>query len=1144
MPSNFDFLKTRFPQLYTHASQVETLAYTAPRGSCFYARFTLEQAVYWLYDNDPYLRLPYDNPSDNSLGALIHEQTFKDNLSPGLFPKIRIIHKMGNIAAHDANKITERDSLRLTEELFHFLYWLARYYAPDGRSLPQIQFDRTLLQRPETQVPLPGGARGGSDLTLPQIQELEKQLSQADELRRIAEAQKQQTAEELTRLKAELDALKATNEAVSDPHDYNEADTRHYLIDVLLRESSWPIHQPEWTEYEVEGMPTPTGKGYVDYVLWGDDGKPLGLVEAKRTTKSPAEGKRQAELYANCLEAKYGQRPVIFYTNGYDHWIWDDCTYPPRQIQGFLKKDELERIIFRRTHRKKLHLVSHTPEIAGRIYQVEAIKRVTETFDDKRARKSLLVMATGTGKTRVSIGLVDVLRRANWAKRVLFLADRNALLTQAFRAFQTNLPSVIAVDLTQNRNDAYTADVVLSTYPTLFNAIDNRDGDARLFGPGHFDLLIVDEAHRSIYQKYQALFEYFDALLVGLTATPRTEIHRDTYKLFELEQGVPTFAYELEDAIKDGFLVPARGIDVPFRFLRRGLKYADLSPAEQEEYEAKFRDAETGEIPDEVNAAALNKWLFNIDTVDKALEVLMEQGLKVEGGDKLGKTIIFARNHNHAEFIVQRFDANYPHYHGKFAQVIDSHDRYAQSLLDDFSTPTKDPAIAVSVDMLDTGVDVPEVVNLMFFKPVYSEVKFNQMIGRGTRLCENLFGPDQPKAEFLIFDLCSNFEFFEQELKTADVKLPESLTAQLVKARLALSQALEHTDTPTPEDAALKASLGDRLHEHVASMARENFLVRRHLEQVEAFSERDRWETLSDKDREVVAETLATLPNTLPNENPLAKRFDLICLKLQIAILKGSREFLELRDKMRDLMAQLEEKRSIPMVQAKLPLISEVQSESWWQDVTVHMIERLRVDLRDLVQFIDRKQQQVVYTDFKDQLGKVAEREVPYRQTGFSPYQYRKKVEAYIRAHEDFLVIAKLKRNVPLTEIDLDELERMLFSAPEIESKERFEAVFGKDVSLKKFIRELVGLDRAAAKEAFAQYLEGNNLSANQIRFVDTIIDYLTQNGVMDPGLLYEPPFSDIHDEGLDGIFGDDDADRIIAIVRSFNETVGVRFGA
>ncbi|VEP15956.1 Heavy metal transporter [Hyella patelloides LEGE 07179] len=970
-------------------------------------------------------------------------------------------------------------------------------------------------------------------------------------MKQIAEKRQQQTEAELNALKQEIATLKQQNEAVADTHDYHEADTRRYLLDILLQEAGWNLNQDDCIEYEVEGMPNSAGKGYVDYVLWGDDGKPLGLIEAKRTSSSPTKGKQQAKLYADCLEKKFDQRPVIFYSNGYNNWIWDDYTYPPREIHGFLQKNELERIIFRRNNRKSLDLVLPNRDIAGRAYQLEALKRITENFDRQNARKALLVMATGTGKTRTAISLVDLLMRANWAKRVLFLADRNALLTQAFRNFKTHLPTVTPVNLIEDKKitsakdkNAGSANVILSTYPTMFNRINNQEDAEFYISPGYFDLVIVDEAHRGIYKKYQALFEYFDSLLVGLTATPRSEVHRDTHKIFDLETGVPTFAYELQDAIADGYLVPSQGITVPFKFLRQGVKYSQLSEAEREEYEEKFRDEETGEIPDEVNAAAINKWLFNEDTVDQALRLLMEKGLKVEGGDRLGKTIIFARNHAHAEFIVERFDFNYPHYQGKFAQVIDSHNNYAQSLLDEFSEPQKEPTIAVSVDMLDTGVDIPEVVNLVFFKPVYSRVKFNQMIGRGTRLSPDLFGIGQDKEKFFIFDLCSNFGFFNQEIKESDPKPAESISAKLVKARLKVSQiildkdSISDRETLEAENQKLRSSLLDNLHQHVATMEKKNFLVRRHLKQVEEFSERERWDELSENDTESIAESLAHLPNGLPKEDELAKRFDLLCLKLQLSILKGTKYFVSLRDKLRDLLDRLEEKQTIPMVKEQLPFIEAVQDESWWSDVTPMMVESVRLKIRDLVKFIDRKEQTIVYTDFKDELGDVVEVDVPVEQTGFSPYQYRKKVEAYIREHENHIAIHKLKRNFPLTDGDLAELEEMLFSAEEIESRDVFEQVYGKDMSLKLFIRQIVGLDRNAAKTAFAKYLESGNFTANQIRFVENIIDYLTQNGVMNPGLLYESPFTDLHSSGLDGVFNDDEADEIVALVRSLNETV------
>ncbi|MEM9539598.1 MAG: DEAD/DEAH box helicase family protein [Cyanobacteria bacterium P01_E01_bin.42] len=998
MPSNFDFLKPDFPQLFDHASHAEQLAYCAPRASCFYSRFTLEQAVIWLYNSDRYLKLPYDN----NLSALIHEQTFQDNLSPGLFPKLRTIQKMGNIAVHRSVAVSPKDSLHLIEELFHFLYWLCRYYGSNGKTLGKLPFNPKLLPQPTD--------KSTEELTRQQLQDLAARLSQTEEMKRIAEDRQQQTQSELDRLKTEIAALKQQNAALPDLHDYDEANTRKYLIDVLLKEMGWDLTHPDAIEYEVTGMPksvNPSGKGRIDYVLWDDNGLPLAVVEAKRSRTNVEKGKQQAKLYADCLEAQFNQRPLIFYSNGYRTYLWDDRRYPPREIQGFLRKEELQYLIWQRQNAKPLHLVAIDPNIAGsdRTYQTEAIRRITETFA-RGGRKALLVMATGTGKTRTAIALTDILMRANRIKRVLFLADRNSLVTQAQRAFNKHLPHAATVNLTREK-DIQGANVVLSTYPTILNQINQFEGEGRKIGSGYFDLVIIDEAHRSVYKKYRYLFDYFDSLLVGLTATPRDEVNRDTYQIFDLEQGNPTFAYELEDAIQDGHLVPPKGIDVPFKFLRSGIRYSELSPAEQEEYEERFTDAETGEIPDEINAAALNRWLFNGNTIDQALEILMELGSSVDGGDRLGKTIIFARNHKHAVEIENRFNRNYPHYKGAFARTIDSHDPYAQSLLDDFSDPNKPPAIAISVDMLDTGV----------------------------------------------------------ELNPQDIK--------------------------------------------------------------------------------VIEEDLSQLPNGLPTENPLIKRFDLLCLKIQLAILQNRSDFEPLRDKVRDLLHNLEEKRTIPMVKAQLPLIETVQEEEWWSDATPTMVESLRKNLRDLMQFIDRQAETIVYTDFQDELGDLSEIDVPIQQTGFSPYQYRKKVAAYIRANQDHMAIAKLKRNLPLTATDLSALETMLFTTDGLESREKFIEVYpDRAHNLPSFIRSLVGLDREAAKKAFAQYLETQQFDADRIRFVEQIIDKLTQEGVMNPSLLYEPPFTDFHSQGIEGLFSDNDTDNIIAIVRSFNQTVEAKFGA
>lgn len=1127
MPSNFAFLKPDFPQLFDHAANAEGLVYSAPRASCFYARFTLEQTVIWLYDNDPYLKLPYDN----TLNALLHEKTFQDNLSPHISPKLRTIQKMGNVAVHRAVAIASKDSLYLIEELFHFLYWVCRYYSPNGRDLGKIDFDPQLIPQPIDTAK--------AELTKQQLQQREKELSQiVREMKRIDAERQQQTQNELDRRTAEMVALKQNNSRSTDSHDYNEKQTRDRLIDVLLKEMGWDLTHADAIEYPVEGMPksvNPSGKGRIDYVLWDDNGLPLAVVEAKRTRKSPQEGQQQAKLYADCLEKKFGQRPIIFYSNGYKTYIWDDRNYPPREIQGFLKKDELQYLIWQRDNAKTLNAVNINPEIAGgdRTYQTEAIRRISETYT-QRSRKALLVMATGTGKTRTAIALADILMRANWVKRVLFLADRKTLVTQAQRAFNKYLPDLNTVNLLQEK-DIAGANAVFSTYPTIANEIDKVEKAGRKIGPGYFDLVIIDEAHRSVYKKYRYLFEYFDSLLLGLTATPRDEVNRDTYQLFNLEPGTPTFAYELGDAIADGHLVPPKGINVSFKFLRSGIKYNELSPEEREEYEEAFANPETGEIPGEIEPTAINDWLFNGNTIDQALEVLMELGLCVDGGDRLAKTIIFARNHRHALKIEEHFNRNYPHYKGTFARIIDSHDPYAQTVFDEFSEAEKDPAIAISVDMLDTGVDVPEIANLVFFKPVYSRVKFNQMIGRGTRLRPNLFGSKIHKTEFYIFDLCDNFAYFQQQVREAERKPADSLTAKIFKTRLKLYQQLNDA----PELGTLREEIGDRLHAYIASMEPQNFIVRRHLKEVEAFSQRNRWAKLDLKDLRILADDLAHLPHGLPRENPLIKRFDLLCFHIQLAIAQNCPDFTFLQDKVRDLLDNLEQKQAIPMVAQQFPLIEAARSSQWWQNVNLIEIESLRKKLRNLMQFVDRQVEAIVYTDFQDELGDLDETEVPIQQTGFSSEQYCKKVTAYIRANQDHIAIAKLRRNLPLTETDLHSLETMLFAEEGLENREKFARVLPEAAhNLPRFIRSLVGLDREAAKKAFARYLDSQHFNANQIRFVEQIIDWLTQQGTIEPAKLYKPPFTDFHDKGLDGVFSDRDADNIIEIARSFNQTV------
>ena len=693
-------------------------------------------------------------------------------VGPGLHAKMDVIRKQGNNAVHSARPITAADATAVLRELFQVAFWLARNYGRNvaARPDPALQFRAELLPRPQDAAAEQAAAQASAQATQIALQKLATLADELAERDAALAAAQQKTAAldaELAQLRAEVAAAKAANTVTPDTHDYDEAQTRDLYIDLLLKEAGWKLDQPRDREFEVQGMPNNQGVGFVDYVLWGDDGKPLAVVEAKRTRRDARVGQQQAKLYADCLQAQFEQRPLIYTTNGYEHWLWDDTTYPPRPVQGFHKKDELQLLVQRRASSKPLAGVTINPAIVERHYQLRAIRRIGETFEKDRQRKALVVMATGAGKTRTVIALVD----------------------QAANAFKAHLPDAAAVNLvTEKSTDAR---VYVSTYPTMMGLINETDEGLRRFGVGHFDLIIVDEAHRSIYQKYKAIFAYFDALLVGLTATPKDEIDRNTYGLFGLEDGVPTDAYGLEDAIDEGYLVPPRAVSVPLKFQREGIKYAELSDDERAQWDELDWD-EGGHAPDEVGAEAVNKWLFNLDTVDKVLELLMTRGHTVAGGDRLGKTIVFAKNNAHANFVAERFNANYPHYAGQFARVITYQTEYAQSLIDDFSVKDKAPHIAISVDMLDTGIDVPEVVNLVFFKIVRSKAKFWQMVGRGTRLCKDLFGPEQDKREFLIFDFCQNLEFFSQNLEGSKGNVAEPLSQRTFKARLELFGVLDH----------------------------------------------------------------------------------------------------------------------------------------------------------------------------------------------------------------------------------------------------------------------------------------------------------------------------------------------------------------
>ncbi len=1168
--TNFAFIKPDFPALYADIVEAESLVFSNPTPSAIMARSVLENGVNWLYENDRKLTRPFRS----DLSTLMHEEAFRGLFNATVFKELNLVRKTGNAAAH-GTRVSEADALALVKYLFRFLRFLAIYY---GKTEPKTQvFDDALIPRaPRAPRSASSSAssktsavKGVDAKTLKKLlDEIESKNKKAREKEQEILAQAKENAEEKRRLEQqaiELSKLKAEREQSFDfdqvvPLLVSEAETRQRYIDISLAESGWVnLKKDRDLEYKVTGMPVSTnasGTGYVDYVLWGDNNLPLAVVEAKRTLTNPKKGKHQSVLYADCLEAMHGQRPIIFYTNGFDTYLWDDQFYPEREVSGFYTKDELQRLVNRRdaiTGRKDLREFSVNKDIAGRAYQMQAIARVAENSVGDvvdggtkilrgRLRQSLLVMATGSGKTRTSAALVDMFTKCNWAKRILFLADRNALVTQAKNAFNEHLPHLSAIDLTKEKEDKHTR-LVFSTYPTIMNRIDGvrnanngAGADERFYGVGHFDLIIIDEAHRSVYQKYKAIFEYFDAMLIGLTATPKKDVGHDTYGLFGIEDDNPTFAYELDEAVKEGFLVPPKAFSVPLKFVRDGIKYNELSEKEKQQYEEKFGDPTSEEVPDEIDSNSVNRWLFNTTTVDKVLDYLMTKGIKVQGGEKLGKTIMFAKSHKHAEFIEERFNKNYPQYTGKFLRVIDNYESKAQDMLETFVDQHNevDPQIAVSVDMMDTGVDAPRVVNLVFFKPVKSSSKFWQMIGRGTRLCPDLFAPGDDKKEFLIFDICKNFEFFEAQPDGYSGKAVKKISQRIFEAKLEVALLIRSQQTSTDEQRELAVSYINELHAQINGLDHERFEVKAQLQHVVEYSNIERWQSVANSDMLDINTHLSMLPIAPKSDDEYAKRFDILVLNYQLGLLTAAYSTDSYQIKIRNISTSLLKKVNVPEVASKEALLRESQTQDFFKEINVNRLDDLRIALRGLMKYLDKDQKKDVITNFEDDLDVAGVQEMDVMPSYSALQSYRDRVESYVRNNGDHLVIHKLKTNKQITQTELEELERILFDGDAIGTKEQYTDSYG-DKPLGEFIRSIVGLEITAAQEAFAEFLQAGNLSADQMTFINTIVTYLSKNGVIDKSLLFEPPFTHIHDQGLVGVFSDKQAGDVIRMVDAVN---------
>ncbi|MGB3926454.1 MAG: DEAD/DEAH box helicase family protein [Caldicoprobacterales bacterium] len=1112
MFTNFDFLKSK-PQYKSFAEcaiEAEKSLIVSPATCAILTRRALELAVKWVYSFDEELTVPYQD----NLSSLIHEPTFRQIIEPKLFPLLKYIVKLGNTAVHTNTMIKRDEAVLALRNLHEFIRWIDYCYSEEYTCK---DFDESLLaDKSEEKRVRPK-----------ELQDLYDRLSAKD--RRLEEIRKEN--EELRR-KLTAKRISAYENYDFEVDKISEESTRKKYIDVEIKLAGWNIGVDCREEVEVHGMPNPSGIGYADYVLYGDNGKPLAVIEAKKASVDPTAGSQQAKLYADCLEREYNQRPIIFTTNGFEIFLTDDYEgYPTRRVFGIFTKDELQLMIDRRKIKKPLKNIYINDDITDRPYQKEAITAVCEAIENKQ-RKMLLVMATGSGKTRTAISIVDVLTRHNYVKNILFLADRVTLVKQAKNSFSKLLPNLSLCNLLdkKEKENASQSRMIFSTYPTMMNAIDETKtgDDRRLFTPGHFDLIIIDESHRSIYKKYQDIFNYFDAMLLGLTATPKEDIDRNTYSVFELENGVPTYAYELERAVEEGYLVDYITLEYKTKIMEEGIHYDDLTEEEKEEFEATFEDDE--KIDDKIEKNAINEWLFNANTIDMVIDNLLDKGLKIEGGDKLGKTIIFANNTHHAKAIVERFNKRYPEYGSDFIKQIDYSINYVDTLIDDFSTKDKLPQIAVSVDMLDTGIDIPEILNLVFFKKVRSKSKFWQMIGRGTRLCKDLLGVGQDKEKFLIFDYCNNFEFFRVEKKPMEGGIQKSLTEKIYNLKVDIVRELQDAKYQTDEYIKYREELVKDLLASVRILNDDSFRVRMHFKYIEKYRNKDAWNSLDTLAVSEIKEHIAPLVENL-HDNELAKRFDYLIYTIDLAYLQNKNATKPIRNVI-NTAENLSKKTSIPEVKEKLHIIEKVQTEEFWDNVDIFQLEEVREALRELLVHLDKTNQKIYYTDFKDSIIEVKEGQPIYSVNNLK--NYKKKVEHYLKEHQNQLVIYKLRNNKKLTRSDVEQLEKILWE--DLGSREDYEREYG-DTPITKLVRRIVGLDRHAVNEAFSEFLSEERLNLNQIRFVQLIIDYIVKNGMLeDKSVLVGEPFRQLG--SITSLFREniDDVKRIMAIVDEINK--------
>jgi len=1110
---NFEILRKQWPELADLGGFAELYARTDSSSALIKQRTFCEHLVEGIYQLHN-LQLPYQA----NLFDLLSEDSFKTEVPKVVLDKFHLIRLKGNKAAH-GHATDGETALFCLRESWDLARWYFVTYG-DGQvdECPDFQEPPAV----DTKAKLKKDKKAALQKLAIQETQLQELLQQVEALRAKAD-----TAE---KTETELQALKASGQTTADTLKFDEATTRKYLIDQQLVEAGWNVgHNGVNTdevgqEIEVKHQPTKTGIGYIDYVLWDDNGKPLAVIEAKKTAESAVKGRTQAKCYADGLEKEHGQRPVIMYTNGFDIFIWDDAqNYPDRQIYGYYSKDSLQYLVnFQRKEKKLLEHIDIRPEITDRDYQQEAIRRTTEKFTNN-FRQSLLIQATGTGKTRVAISLTDLLIRANWVKRVLFLCDRKELRKQAKNAFGEYLKDASCTIVSRKTHKERQHRIYLATYPAMIKLFQT-------FDVGFFDLIIADESHRSIYNRYRDLFLYFDSFQVGLTATPVNFITRNTYRLYGCEDKDPTYYYSLEQGVEAGYLTPYEVFTHTTNFLRKGIKYAELTEEQKQQLE------EDGENPEEFdyNNREVDNAVFNKETNRAILQNLMDNGIREASGQHVGKSIIFARSHKHAVLLKTLFDEQYPQYGGSFCQIIDNYDPRAEQLIDDFkNVGGKDEiTIAISVDMLDTGIDVPEIVNLTFAKPIGSQVKFDQMIGRGTRLCPNLFGPGKDKQKFWIFDHWGNFEHFSKAPKEAEPSQKKSLLQLLFVTRIELARGAIKKQKPDIFTAAVA-----ELEKMIKTLPEKTIAVRKRWQQIHRLQNKETLHTFSEATIHELVNDIGPLMQWINiNKQTDAYRLDLLMTHLannwlqKTAILDDKKA--ELRDGTSVLPINLNQ------VLVKKKSIDNVMSDTFWDDVAFSQIEQVRLDLREIWQYRPRvtpPKPEPKVIDITD--GGVEMAEVSTGYATVDMVAYRKRVEETLEKHfTSNPTLQKIRQGKPVSQADLDTLTALILTQNPDVDLNTLKAFYDETaIGLDFILRTIIGMDEDAVEAHFKQFRTDHTLNANQLRFMALLKVHIAKYGSIEIDKLYEPPFTGIDSDGVDGVFPNDkDVDDLIDILEVF----------